>query len=71
MLKMHLKKYAIVQYYGINHVINFDHWTTVENYQDGIHNLRVQVAMREFFTNGVGSWPHIALDKDNIEVIEC
>lgn len=69
MIKVHLKKHSIIHYYGENYVIDFDHWTTVEDIQTGIHNLRIDIARREFFVKHIGEWTHIAIDREDLEII--
>ena len=69
MIRLHLKPHSFVIYNGERHVTDFDHWTTVENYREGIKNIRIDIARKEFFVKGgIGAWTNIILE-DEVEII--
>lgn len=73
MIKVHLPKTTIIHYYGENYVTDFDHWTTINTIEEmskAIRNIRFQIAKRELFVGSIGEWTHIAIDRNDLEIVE-
>jgi len=69
MIKLHFKPHSFVLVNGERWATDFDHWTTVENYLEGIKNIRIDIARKELFVKGgIGAWTNIVLD-DEVEII--
>lgn len=75
MIKVHLPKFTNIHYYGENYLTNFDHWTTIKTIEElgrAIQNIRIRIAQSELFVRyGVREWQNIAIDRTDLEIIEC